>query len=152
MKLRWSRCFFLYVCAASLLLSNQPSLAQKITSNELLQGLRIPERWLTYSGDYSGQRHSPLNQINTTNIQGLKTAWIFQTGVVGKFEATPLAIDGLLYVTGPENHAWALDARTGREIWHHIDNLPPMNVCCGKVNRGFAVYDDKLYMTTLDAH
>src|SRR5436190_10644526 len=110
MKFRWiSGCFFC-LCAASVLLTSHESLAQKITSNELLQGLRIPERWLTYSGDYSGQRHSPLNQINTTNIQGLKTAWIFQTGVAGKFEATPLAIDGLLYVTGPENHAWALDA------------------------------------------
>src|SRR5215468_2667409 len=152
MKSRSFRHAVLFV-VGSLLFINNRSLAQKITTDELLQGLHVPERWLTYSGDYSGQRHSPLDQINTTNVPNLKTAWIFQTGVPGKFEATPLAIDGLLYVTGPENHAWAIDAKTGREIWHHVDNLPAaMNVCCGRVNRGFGVYEDRLYMTTLDAN
>ena len=57
------------------------------------------------------------------------------------------------YLTGPDNHAWALDARTGRQIWHYRRQLPEgLNVCCGRVNRGFAIRGDRLYMTTLDAH
>ena len=62
-------------------------------------------------------------------------------------------IDGVLYVTGPLNHAWAIDARTGRQIWHYQRQLPAgLKVCCGMVNRGFAVYGDRLFMVTLDAH
>lgn len=127
--------------------------SQNITTQDLLDGLKSPTRWLTYSGDYSGQRHSPLTQINPANVHSVRAEWIFQTGVLGKFEATSIVIDGVLYITGADNHAWALDARTGREIWRHLENLPPdIDVCCGKVNRGFAVYGNKLYMTALDAN
>ena len=64
-----------------------------------------------------------------------------------------MALDGVLYVTGPMNHAWAVDARTGKQIWHYQRVLPAgLKVCCGPVNRGFAVYGNKLFMTTLDAH
>ena len=70
-----------------------------------------------------------------------------------KFEATPLVIDGTLYVTGALNHAWAIDGRTGRQIWHYERKLPAgLKVCCGLVNRGFAVLGDRLFMVTLDAH
>ena len=59
----------------------------------------------------------------------------------------------MLYVTGPQNVAWAIDARTGRQIWRYRRELPSnLTACCGLVNRGFAVLGDKLYMTTLDAH
>ena len=78
---------------------------------------------------------------------------MFQTGVPGRLEATPLVVDGSMYLTGPDNHAWALDARTGRQIWHYRRQLPErLNICCGRVNRGFAIRGDRLYMTTLDAH
>ena len=57
--------------------------------------------------------------------------WTFQTNVVNKFEATPLVVDGVLYVTGALNHAWAIDARTGRQIWHYQRQLPQgLKVCC----------------------
>src|SRR5260221_2512861 len=127
--------------------------AQTITSKELLDGLANPSRWLTHSGDYFGQRFSPLTQITPANVGQLAAQWTFQTGVVNKFEATPIVIDGVLYVTGPLNHAWAIDARNGRQIWHYQRQLPPgLKVCCGMVNRGFAVYGDRLFMGTLDAH
>ncbi len=130
--------------------------AQEVTSQDLLGGLGNPERWLTYSGDYSGQRHSPLTQITPENAGKLASRWTFQTGITGhKFEATPIVIDGTMYVTGPENHAWAIDARTGRELWHYRRQLPSwteLRICCGRVNRGFAVLGDRLFMTTLDAH
>ena len=110
-------------------------------------------QWTTYSGDDSAQRHSPLTQITPANVGRLAVQWMFQTGVPGRLEATPLVVDGIMYLTGPDNHAWALDARTGRQIWHYRRQLPErLNICCGRVNRGFAIRGDRLYMTTLDAH
>jgi alcohol dehydrogenase (cytochrome c) len=127
--------------------------AQGITSQELLDGLANPSRWLTYSGDYSGRRHSPLTQITPANAGQLAAQWTFQTAIGGKFEATPIVIDGILYVTGPQNYAWAIDGRTGREIWRYQRPVPSdVRACCGLVNRGFAVHGDTLYMATLDAH
>jgi alcohol dehydrogenase (cytochrome c) len=127
--------------------------AQDITGKDLLDGLANPARWLTYSGDYSGARFSPLKEITAANVDQLAAQWTFQTGVVNKFEATPLVIDGTLYVTGALNHAWAIDGRTGKQIWHYERTLPQgLKVCCGMVNRGFAVYGDRLFMATLDAH
>lgn len=127
--------------------------AQSITTKDLLDGLANPSRWLTHSGDYFGQRFSPLTQITPATVGQLAAQWTFQTGVVNKFEATPIVIDGTLYVTGALNHAWAIDGRTGKQIWHYQRKLPEgLKVCCGMVNRGFAVYGDRLFMVTLDAH
>src|SRR5262245_66479666 len=98
--------------------------AQGITSKDLLDGLSNPSRWLIYSGDYSGQRFSPLTQITPANASQLAAQWTFQTGVVNKFEATTIVLDGVLYVTGPLNHAWAIDGRTGKQIWHYQRTLP----------------------------
>ncbi len=130
-----------------------------ITTKDLVAGLTNPARWLTYSGDYTGQRHSPLKQITPANVAQLSPQWIFQTAVTTgfrtQFEATPIVIDGVIYQTGPLNYAWAIDAKTGRQIWQYRKVLPPpdtMKVCCGLVNRGFAVYGNRLFMTTLDAH
>jgi alcohol dehydrogenase (cytochrome c) len=127
--------------------------AQGITSKDLLDGLANPSRWLTYSGDYSGRRHSPLTQITPANAGQLSAQWTFQTGVAGKFETTPIVVDGVLYATGPQNWAWAIDGRSGREIWRYQRPVPQdVRACCGLVNRGFGVYGDRLYMATLDAH
>jgi alcohol dehydrogenase (cytochrome c) len=124
-----------------------------VTNQDLLDGLANPARWLTYSGDYSGRRHSPLKQITPGNAGQLAVQWTFQTGVAGKFEATPIVVDGLLYVTGPQNHAWAIDGKTGRQIWHYQRSVPQdVRACCGLVNRGFAIHGDRLFISTLDAH
>jgi len=124
-----------------------------ITNRDLLDGLKDPTRWLTYSGTYDGQRHSPLTQITPENVDRLTTQWTFQTGQLGSFQTTPIVIDGVLYVTGFNNNAWAIDARSGRTIWRYRRNLPEdLRLCCGAVNRGFAVLGDRLFMTTLDAH
>jgi alcohol dehydrogenase (cytochrome c) len=127
--------------------------AQDISTKELLDGLTNPSRWLTHSGDYAGHRFSPLKEITPANASQLAAQWTFQTGVNNKFEATPIVIDGTLYITGALNHAWAIDGRTGRQLWHYQRTLPPtLKVCCGLVNRGFAVYGDRLFQVTLDAH
>jgi alcohol dehydrogenase (cytochrome c) len=112
-----------------------------------------PENWLTYSGEYRGWRHSALDQINATNAAHLSLQWAFQTADLGQFESTPLAVDGILYGTGQNDRAFALDARTGRPLWRYQRNLPDkLQPCCGMVNRGFALLGDRLFMATLDAH
>jgi len=127
--------------------------AQGITGKDILGGLADTRRWLTYSGDYSGRRHSPLDQITPGNASRLAPQWTCQTNVLGKFEATPLVIDGVMYATGWDNHVWALDAKTGRQLWHYQRPLPQgVQACCGRVNRGLAVHGTRLFMSTLDAH
>src|SRR5580700_7461576 len=135
------------VVAVSVVLIGVTLAAQDIATKDVLDGLKNPARWLSYSGDYTSQRYSPLTEITSSNAGQLSAQWSFQTGVVGKFEATPIVIDGTLYVTGALDHAWALDGKTGAQIWHYQrfpGTTPPqrLKVCCGLVNRGFAVWHD----------
>ena len=125
-----------------------------VAIQEVAQGLTADgARWLTFGGNYANHRHSPLTQITADNVARLKQLWTFQTATLGNFETTSLLRDNVLYVTGPQNVAWAIDARTGRQIWRYRRELPPnLTACCGLVNRGFGVLGDKLFMTTLDAH
>ena len=128
-----------------------------VTYEDILQGLADPSRWLTFSGDYSGQRHSPLAQITPENVHRLVPQWTFQTGTTTRgrgFETTPLVLDGVLYVTGSNNYAWALDARTGRPFWQYRRDLPDDLTygASAPVNRGFGMLGDRLFMVTLDAH
>ncbi len=128
-----------------------------ITYEDILQGMSDPSRWLTFSGDYSGKRHSPLAQITPENVRDLVPQWTFQTGTTTRgrgFETTPLVLDGVLYVTGSNNYAWALDARTGRPFWTYRRNLPNDLTygASAPVNRGFGMLGDRLFMVTLDAH
>jgi len=140
------------LCSVSVALAAQTG-TPLITSQDLLDGLKDPTRWLTYGGDYSSQRHSPLTQITPENVNQLTAQWTFQTGTTGSFQTTPLVVDGVLYVTGYNNNAWAVDARSGRQIWRYRREIPEdWKGCCGAVNRGFGVLGDRLFMTTIDAH
>ena len=147
------------VLSSGLLLAqeNAPSgIASGITFQDLLTGYRNPSRWPTFSGDYSGQRHSPLRQITPANANRLTAKWTFQTGVIPRrgFEGTPLAVDGVVYVPGPFNNAWALDARTGRPFWRYRRELPDdlSYGAISPVNRGFGLLGDRLFLPTADAH
>jgi alcohol dehydrogenase (cytochrome c) len=139
--------------------AQQPAATLAITAQDLRDGLKNPARWLTFSGDYTGQRHSPLKQLTPQNVAGLVPQWMLQTDIPGfpgrGLETSPLIVDGVLYVTGNNNQAFAIDGRTGRPIWTYRRTLPAnfaASVCCGPVNRGFALLGDRLYMGTLDAH
>ncbi len=111
-----------------------------------------PAAWLMYGRNYAGWRYSDLAQIGAANVARLAPQWMFQTGVTGKFETTPLVHDGLMYITAPSNHAYALDLATGRAMWHYSKPVPRgVNVCCGQVNRGFALLGDTLYKVNLEA-
>jgi alcohol dehydrogenase (cytochrome c) len=127
--------------------------AAGVSGADLLAGLSEPSQWLTYHGDYSGRRHSPLAQITPDNVHQLTAQWTFQTDTPGKFEATPILHDGILYVTGPSaDTGWAIDARTGRQLWRHRRNVPgDVIVCCGLVNTGFGILGERLFKGVLDA-
>ena len=125
----------------------------QVTSARLLNSSKEPQNWLTYSGDYAGHRFSPLDQVTTGNVKSLVAKWVYQTGATGKFETTPLVVDGILYGTAPDNRAFALDAHSGRPIWLYQRQLPAdIRPCCGRINRGVAILENKVFMGTLDAH
>jgi alcohol dehydrogenase (cytochrome c) len=125
----------------------------QVTFDRLLHSAKEPQNWMTYSGDYAGRRYSALDQVNATNARALTAKWVYQTAATGKFETTPLVVDGVLYATAPDNRAFALDARTGRPIWMYQHPLPgDIRPCCGRVNRGLAILGDKVFLGTLDAH
>ena len=123
-----------------------------VSPQELLAGLPADgSRWVTFGGSYTNQRHSPLTQITPENVGRLAPQWVFQTDTPGRFETTPLLRDNVLYVTGPLNMAWAIDARSGREIWRYRRELPAtgsLTACCGLVNKGFGVLGDRLFMSS----
>jgi len=110
-----------------------------------------PGSWTTYGKNSLGWRYSELDQINTNTVSKLAAQWMYQTNAPGKNETTPLVFDRLMFVTGPNNLAWALDALTGRLIWSY-KSAPQggLNLCCGPVNRGFAVKGNKLFKVNLD--
>ena len=146
---------------AALLVSGAALRAQQaasalVTEQEIQQGLSAEgTRWVTFGGGYANHRYSPLTQITPQNVARLVPQWTFQTNTLGRFETTPLLRDNILYVTGPQNLAWAIDARTGRELWRYRRELPEtgtLTACCGLVNKGFGMLGDKLFMATLDAH
>ena len=125
----------------------------QVTPARIERAAAEPQNWLTYSGTYDGQRFSALKQITTQNVGQLGVRWIFQSPAPGKDETTPIVVEGVMYVTGPENHAYALDAQTGRAIWHYQRPLPErVRACCGHVNRGFAMLGDRLFLATFDGH
>jgi len=114
-----------------------------------------PEQWPMYGGDYHNNRYSPLDQINTTNVKNLRPAWIFQTGIAESFETTPVVVGGEMYITTPAaqqvQKVIKLNARTGEKIWESAIRLGTTIFCCGPNNRGVAVWQDKVYLGTLDA-
>ena len=112
------------------------------------------DAWPTYNGDYSGRRQSPLNQINTSNVGSLFLEWIYRAtnfgaaGFGSMIKSTPLEVNGVLYFTMPDN-VWAVDARSGREIWHY--KYPP-NEGSHIGQRGVAMSGDWLYFETPDCN
>jgi alcohol dehydrogenase (cytochrome c) len=111
--------------------------------------LRPPkDSWPTYHGDYSGRRHSELTQITPDNVHTLALAWAFQTNQAQQVKSTPILVDGIVYLTAPDN-LWAIDARSGRQIWRYQH---PANDAFHIGHRGVAVHGRSVFLTTPDAH
>ncbi len=125
---------------------------QSVTQSMLARAAGDGNNFLHTNGNYEQTRFYPASQINTSNVKNLRPAWIFQTEVVDSMETSPIVVNGIMYVTTAFNHAYALDARTGKQIWHYKHAMGPVTTyCCGPNNRGVAVSGDKVFMGTLDA-
>jgi alcohol dehydrogenase (cytochrome c) len=123
-----------------------------VQQRDLLQK-QIADNWVSYNGDYSGTRHSSLTQITPANVGRLAAQWVFHPRTVSPLEVTPVVVAGVMFVTSA-NDAYALDAKTGKVLWHHI-----RSVSQGLVddpgqhhNRGVAILGTRIYMETDNAH
>src|SRR6202142_2972055 len=148
MIFRWRGLFLLLL--SQLLPLGLPA---QVSSDRLLHSSAEPQNWLTYSGDYSSHRYSPLQQIGPANVKDLELKWVFQAQSLEKFESTPLVADGVMYATQAPDDVVALDPKTGRAFWvYHYAPSADAKPCCGRVNRGVAILGDTLFMATIDAH
>jgi glucose dehydrogenase len=122
-----------------------------VDDRRLLEARNDAGNWVTYGRDYSNQRFSPLAQIHRSNVGALAPAWSFKTGVSSTFQASPIVVDGVMYVSLPFNHVVALDARTGAQLWRYQHRRRTDKMCCGPANRGVAVAYGKVFVGTVDA-
>jgi alcohol dehydrogenase (cytochrome c) len=126
--------------------------ATPVTQDQLNAAAGDSNNFLHTNGNYDQTRYFPGKQINTSNVSKLHPAWIFQTEVKESLETTPIIVNGVMYVTTSFDHVYALNAKTGEEYWHYKHAMGPVTTyCCGPNNRGVAVYDDKVYLATLDS-
>ncbi len=145
-EMTFSRSPLVFPAALFALIVLAPALrAQDLEDAQLLHP--APDSWPEYHGDYSGERHIHLTQINEQNVSDLSLAWAFQTNQAAEIKSSPLLVDGVIYFTVPDN-VWAIDARSGQMIWHY--NRPSVGEHIG--HRGVAMYKGWLFFTTPDAH
>ena len=130
------------------------SCAAQVPYERLLHSDSEPQNWLTYGGNYGSQRFSGLKEITPENAKSLRVAWVYQMRGGGAMESSPLIVDGIMYVTEPPSNVTALDARTGKPLWHFNPAVPRDFVPIGlfPTNRGVAILGDKLYLATIDDH
>ncbi len=127
--------------------------AQEPSAKRLENADKEPQNWLTYGGNYSAWRYSSLAQITRDNVKTLAPAWAFSTGELrGGLNATPLVMDGVMYLVGPMNRVFALNAATGEKLWSYIYKLPERSIPYTTGTRGIALGYGNVYLGTLDNH
>jgi len=127
----------------------------EIDRARLMAADQHPGEWLTTGRDFGKGHYSPLAQINRANVGRLGFAWQYDTNTIRGLEATPLVADGVMYTSGSVGQVYALDAKTGKEIWTyqpHNDMRVNQRSCCDEVNRGVAVWKGKVYVASYDGH
>lgn len=126
-----------------------------VTDDMLLNADKDASNWLLYGRDYQTTRYSPLSTVNKGNIKNLKAAWNLSFGVLDGQDSQAVVVNGTVYVTSSYNKVWSVDGATGKVNWKYERELPGdvfPKLCCDVVNRGVAVYKNKVYLATLDAH
>jgi quinohemoprotein ethanol dehydrogenase len=129
------------------------AIAKPVTGERIVAADREPQNWLAHGRTYDEQRYSPLTNINDGNVERLGLAWSYATHTTRGLQATPIVVDGRMYATGVWSVVYALDARTGRELWTYDPKVPRewgRYACCDAVNRGVALWGDALFFGTLD--
>ena len=127
----------------------------KVSDERLVNADSDTANWLSYGRTYDEQRFSPLDQVNRDNVGELGLAWYFDVPTQRGMEATPVVVDGRMYVTGSWSIVYALDAATGKELWRYDPKVPKswaQYACCDVVNRGVAVWEDSVFVGTLDGY
>jgi alcohol dehydrogenase (cytochrome c) len=123
-----------------------------VTQDQLNKADTSASNFLLTNGNYAQTRFYPAKQIDRNNVKNLHVAWIFQTDVKESLETSPIVVDGVMYVTTSFSHVYALDAKTGVQLWHYNHKMGPITTyCCGPNNRGVQVLGDMVYVATLDA-
>src|SRR5437867_6635043 len=111
-----------------------------------------PHNWLMYRGNYSGWGYSPLDRITPANVKKLVPVWTFSTGVTEGHQSPPIVNNGIMFVTTPQQHVFALNAKTGDLLWRYKKDLPEDLTQLHPTNRGVALWGDRVYLATVDAH
>lgn len=128
------------------------SAAATVSAGDIL-AQPVGANWTSYNGDYTGRRYSSLNEITTANVAQLRAAWVFHPGNSQRLEVTPVVVRGIMYITSA-NDVFALDARTGRTLWHYQRPISSglLDDAAAHKSRGVAVWQDSVYSETDDAH
>jgi PQQ-dependent dehydrogenase (methanol/ethanol family) len=124
-----------------------------VSDTRLVNAESESENWLSHGRTYKEQRYSTLDKITLGNASKLGLSWAFDLEGTRGLEATPIVVDGVMYVTGNWSKVYALNAVTGEQLWKYDPKVPPewaVHLCCDVVNRGVAVWEDKVYVGTLD--
>jgi alcohol dehydrogenase (cytochrome c) len=129
-------------------------LAIQVSSERLRNAGAKTDEWLTYSGSYNGWRHTSLAEVTPANVAQLRIRWIKQFDIDDpQIEATPLVIDGVIFMAPDAGHVLALDAKTGDVIWEYKRPIPAgLELEYGHVNRGLAVYGNTIFFGSLDGY
>ncbi|MEQ1866092.1 MAG: PQQ-dependent dehydrogenase, methanol/ethanol family [Micropepsaceae bacterium] len=139
--------------------SKTQAVQKRLTKASAIDGARIvgadaePENWLAHGRTYGEQRYSPLDKIKADNVKNLGLAWTYETGTIRGLEASPIVVDGIMFATGSWSKVYALDAKSGEELWTYDPEVPGetgRKPCCDVVNRGVAVWKGRVYVGTLD--
>ena len=142
------------VLAAILAALTLASVHGQVAFDRLRDAAGEPRNWLTYSGTYFSQRHSELEQVTPDNVGDLALQWVYQTPVMGTWQATPIVVDGVMYLTQRPNDIVALDARTGRVFWVYQlsdGGLITCACCQAPTTAAWRCWASKVFMATLDA-
>ncbi len=163
MKLRyWSAaalCVVLAACGGKKDSDGKPAAEAAPAKTAAVDGARLigadsePGAWMSYGRTYSEQRFSPLDKINTETVKDLGLLWSYKLDVDRATEATPIVVDGVMYVTGAFSIVSALDPLTGKELWKYDPKVPrdkDRDGCCDVANRGVAVWDGKVIFGAYD--
>jgi len=130
-----------------------PAAPAAVDFNRLVAADREPGNWMSHGRTYGEQRYSPLKRINEKNVAKLGLAWTYKLDVDRGVEATPIVVDGVMYTTGAKSIVYALDARSGKQLWKFDPEVPGLRLsegCCDVVNRGVAVWQGKVYVGAYD--
>ena len=127
--------------------------AGKVTQERLLAADEDPDNWLSHGRTWNEDRFSPLDQVNAGNVDRLGLAYTVEFDTTRGQEATPIVVDGVMYVSTAWSKVMALDAATGEQLWFYdpeVDGAKGAHTCCDVVNRGVAVWEGKVYVGTID--